>query len=101
MTTGEDDAKGASTAPGATDPAELPPGATRVQVRRAPKFAAFTVSGAVIGLVIGLLVIALAPQPATPTGFQPRSIALYLGMVGLLLGGVLGAGLAVLIDRRR
>lgn len=80
-------------------PEAAPPGAVQVTMRRAPRFGPFTITGAVVGALIGVVVAILAPGGASDT--DARTILQYFGAIGLLLGGVAGAGLAVLADRRR
>lgn len=66
-------------------------------VRRAPRYGAFIRAGVVLGAVIGWMVAALAPS--TPD--EPRSAVIGLTALGLAgIGALLGAGLAVLADRR-
>ncbi len=82
-----------------------------VRVRRAPRFAPFIATGAVVGVLVGILVSAATGSAATgsaATGSAaaygevgPGAVTGYLAMIGLLIGGVVGAGLAVLADRRR
>lgn len=65
--------------------------------RRPPRFSAFLSTGAILGLLVGLLLSAMAPaderyDPVVTWGF----LGLICAGLGLLLGGVV----AVLIDRR-
>jgi hypothetical protein len=84
---------------GAGGPVEGEP--VPVRVRRAPRFAPFIVTGAVVGVLVGILVATATSSAATDGQLGGKTVTGYLAMIGLLLGGVLGAGLAVLVDRRR
>jgi hypothetical protein len=78
---------------------ELPAGAVRVTIRRAPRYRAFVLAGAILGLVGGAVTSLVlgggdgALSPTTVTG--------YVGAIGLLVGGLLGAAVAVLVERPR
>jgi hypothetical protein len=74
------------------------PSPPRARIRRAPRFARFTLSGVVAGVLIALIASALLPGQAPQ--FSDRVVTGYLVAVGALLGGVAGAGLGVLADRR-
>lgn len=66
-------------------------------LRRAPRYGSFIRAGVVLGAVVGALLAALAP--AAPD--TPRSAVIGLAAFGSAgLGALLGAGLAVLADRR-
>jgi hypothetical protein len=67
------------------------------RVRRAPRYGSFVVTGAVVGVVIALI-LSLS-RPATGE-FSQNSVIGYLAATLGLLGALLGAGLAVLLDRR-
>ncbi|MBO0920214.1 histidine kinase [Cellulomonas sp. zg-ZUI222] len=95
-------------APGTPDEAELARVAVPATVRRAPRYGAFLVAGALVGMVVGLVVAALTSDGSSSTadgGVLPFLggengvrwlLALSLGIVGALVGGVL----ALLADRR-
>jgi hypothetical protein len=77
---------------------ELPPGAVQVRIRRAPRYRAFVFVGAILGLVAGAVSsIALGGGSGA---FSPTTVTGYVGVIGLLLGGLLGAAVAVLVERR-
>ena len=66
-------------------------------VRHAPRFAAFVRTGVLLGAVIGVIVAAIAP--ASPG--SPRAAVIALTALALaVLGAIVGAGMAVLADRR-
>lgn len=70
---------------------------TTVSIRRAPRFSAFMVVGALLGLLGTLLVTALFPaDPAV--GFAATFG--YFALFGVPTGAVLGALAAILLDRR-
>lgn len=75
-----------------------PPSGVQVHLRTAPRFGRFTVSGALLGLVIGALFVLLRQ----PEGLKISLTAAagYLAVIAGLLGGLAGAGLALLADRR-
>jgi hypothetical protein len=78
---------------------ELPPGAVRVRIRRAPRYRAFVLLGAVLGLVAGA--VASIVLGGGEAAFSPTTLTGYVGAIGLLLGAFLGAAVAVLIERPR
>jgi hypothetical protein len=91
--------------PSGTRPPDAPPGdggppegALRVRLRRAPRYRAFTLTGAGVGLFLGILVSLI--YGTTDGRFTERALAGYLGVIGLLVGGILGAGAALLAERR-
>jgi len=89
--------------------AELLATAQPATVRRAPKYSVFIAAGAIVGIVLGLVLVAVVdPQVrwvSDGSGFLPflegegavrTVVALGLGVVG----GFVGGALAVLADRR-
>jgi len=74
---------------------------TPVRLRRAPRFAPFTVTGAVAGVLVGILIATVTTTADVDGQVGGKTVTGYLAMIGLLVGGVIGAGLAVLADRRR
>jgi hypothetical protein len=68
------------------------------KVRRRPKFAAFLLSGGLLGLLIGLFLSVSGPVDA---GYDPSAVLGFLGLVGAALGALVGGVIAVLIDRGR
>lgn len=84
-----------------TEPAAVPPSARQPVLRprppRRPKFRAFLLTGAVVGLLVALVVDQAGPNvPNYGTGSVIGFIGLLFAGVGALLGGIL----AVLLDRR-
>lgn len=79
-------------------PDGVPPGAAQVRLRTAPRFARFTGTGALLGLLAGLALVLTRPVPALEVSLT--AAAGYLAVIGGLVGAVTGAGLAVLADRR-
>ena len=71
--------------------------------RRAPKYRAFVITGAVIGIIAaGILTFAVRLGPAP--GAEPYSLQSVFGYTGLflgLIGGLAGGLLAIAVDRRR
>ena len=76
-----------------------PPRPVQVRLRRAPRYRAFVVSGAVLGALAGLVAWLLLgdPDPVLSAG----TTAGYLAAIGLLLGSLLGGVVAVLVERPR
>ncbi len=87
---------GAATPPGQPD---LPPGAVRVHLRRAPRYRAFVLAGAILGLVAGAVTSIVLGGGDAP--FSPTTVTGYVGAIGLLVGGLVGAAVAVLVERPR
>lgn len=76
-----------------------PPEPVQVTIRRAPKYRVFVLAGAVLGVVAGVVLTLVLGDPASR--FTPSTVTGYLAAIGLLLGGLLGAGVAVLLERPR
>jgi membrane protein DedA with SNARE-associated domain len=68
------------------------------QVRRAPKYPAFVLSGALLGVLIGVL---LGLIGSSAVDVSQASLLGYLAALCALLGGVIGAAAALIIERRR
>ena len=66
--------------------------------RRAPRYGSFVVTGALVGVLLGLGLS--LTRPATGQ-FSQNSVIGYVAATLGLLGALLGAGVAVLLDRRR
>jgi hypothetical protein len=71
----------------------------QVRVRRAPKYRSFVLAGAVIGALAGVITTAVMGE--ADARFSPTTVMGYLGAIGLLVGGLLGAAVAVLVERPR
>lgn len=70
---------------------------TTVNIRRAPKFSAFVIVGALLGFLVALVLTSLFPaDPAVGFG---ASLGLF-SLFGIALGGIVGAAIAVAVDRR-
>jgi hypothetical protein len=81
------------------DKPELPADAVPVRIRRAPRYRAFVLVGAILGLITGgVTSIVLGGGPGS---FSPATLTGYVGVIGLLLGGLLGGAVAVLVERPR
>lgn len=81
----------------ATASSAVPEGAVRVRVRRAPRYRPFVLTGALLGVVVGLVVSSVFGTSIER--FPTPVLVGYLAVIGLLVGGVLGAGAAVLAER--
>lgn len=72
------------------------PEVDEVTIRRAPKFGAFIVVGGAIGAIVTLIVT--SRFPADPSvGFG--ALFAYFALYGVTAGVVLGAVLAIILDR--
>jgi hypothetical protein len=70
----------------------------RYQLRRAPKYLPFGVTGALLGVLAGL---ALALSNPVSGDYSERTIIGYFAAILGLVGALAGLGVAVLIERRR
>lgn len=66
-------------------------------LRRAPRYRAFVVTGALLGLVVALLVVLIAPEGEG--GYGPGPTFVFTGLAAALLGALLGGAVAVVLDR--
>jgi hypothetical protein len=69
-----------------------------LRLRRAPRYRPFGLTGAVIGVGLG---IALALSFSAASNYSMQTIAGYFAAILGLIGAVIGLGIAVLIERRR
>ena len=67
-------------------------------MRRAPRYRAFGFTGAGIGIAAGV-VLALSFKAAS--NYSIQTITGYFAAMFALVGGLVGLGVAVLIERRR
>jgi hypothetical protein len=74
------------------------PAPVRLRMRRAPRYRAFGFTGAGIGIVAGVI-LALSFKAASDYSIQ--TITGYFAVMLGLVGGLIGLGSAVLIERRR
>ena len=79
-------------------PAPFPPYGRRMPSapRRAPRYGRFVATGAVLGIALAALAAALATGDVRYTW---ADVFRYLSVVGALLGGLAGGGLAAWLDR--
>ena len=71
---------------------------SRLRLRRAPRYRPFGVTGAVIGVVAGVI---LALSFTAASNYSMQTIAGYFAAILGLVGALIGLGIAVLIERRR
>ena len=71
---------------------------TQLRLRRAPRYLPFGLTGAVLGVVAGLV---LALSFTAASNYSMQTIVGYFAATLGLIGAVLGLGAAVLIERRR
>lgn len=74
------------------------PEPTRLRMRRAPRYRAFGGTGVAIGVAVGVI---LALSFKADSNYSIQTITGYFAASFALFGGVLGLGLAVLLERRR
>jgi hypothetical protein len=80
-----------------TDAPDGPMAETEVSIRRAPRYARFLLAGAALGVIAALIATSVVPVDKN-VGFG--AMFGYLLLYGVPLGLGLGAGTAVLLDRR-
>ena len=68
----------------------------QLRVRRSPKYTAFIVTGALLGLLVAIVA---GGTGAVDPQFSRAKLIGYLAMAFVLLGGLLGAGVAVAVER--
>ena len=68
------------------------------KVPRRPNFAAFLISGGLVGLLIGFLVSVFGPADVR---YDASAALGFLGLICAGLGVLVGGIIAVLLDRRR
>ena len=78
---------------------EPAPAPVPVRLRRAPRYRAFVLTGALLGALAGIVASLLLGDPDSL--FSTGTTTGYLAAIGLLLGGLLGGTVAVLVDRPR
>jgi membrane associated rhomboid family serine protease len=86
------------------DPApqpKRPDGAVEVRLRRAPRYGPFVVTGVVVGVVLGIVVALAFDDPVQAEQFSTSTIVRYFAAILGLVGGVVGAAVALLAERRR
>lgn len=70
----------------------------RIPVRRHPRYSRFLLTGGVVGVVVAVIAgLAGSPDPGQSRGPLIGYLAVLLGLLGALLGGVV----ALVLDRRR
>lgn len=84
--------------PGEPDSPRTPEGPASYRLRRAPRYRAFGFTGGFLGLVVGI-VLALSFDAAG--NYSAQTILGYFMAIFGLVGALLGAGVAVLLDRRK
>ena len=80
-------------------PAAEAPAPVQVRLRRAPRYRAFVLTGALLGAAAGIVASLLLGDPASL--FSEPTTTGYLAAIGLLLGGLAGGAVAVLVERPR
>src|SRR6478752_9180063 len=76
---------------------ETPAERREVTVRRAPKYVPFLVVGALLGVIAAAVVAYGVPGDTT---FDPGAVFGFFLVMFAAAGAILGAGLALLLDRR-
>jgi hypothetical protein len=100
----ESDAPEGSTPDAAPDTAPDPAAVATVRYgrrRRAPRYGSFLVTGAILGIAIGIaLSLVQSLRDSDSSEFSLNTVVGYVAATLGLVGALLGAGLAVLLDRR-
>lgn len=101
MSTSEPDpATGPGSEPGAP-PVEAP-GVRYGRMRRAPRYGSFLFTGAVVGVAVAILLAVVQwLRYHDSSQFSFGTVLGYVAATLGLLGAVVGAGVAVILDRRR
>jgi hypothetical protein len=95
------DAPAEDTEPASPQPAPEPvpaPPTRAATVRRSPRYRAFVLSGVLVGVLVAAVLLRLFPDDGR---FSPGSVFGYLAVIGALLFGLVGALIAVVLDRPR
>lgn len=74
------------------------PSPTQLRLRRAPRYRPFGITGAVLGVLAGVV---LALSFTAASDYSMQTIVGYFAAIFGLIGAVVGLGVAVLIERRR
>lgn len=81
---------------GLPTPAELREVAEPAVVRRAPRYRSFVLAGAMVGVLLAIVLVLVVPGDQ-PLGRGP--VLVFVGLTGVLVTALLGAVVAVLVDR--
>jgi hypothetical protein len=79
------------------EPAHAVPAMTQVTLRHAPRYRAFVFTGIAIGVIAALMLVTVIPVAG---GASARTVFIYLALPLALFGGLGGAGVALLVERR-
>jgi hypothetical protein len=82
--------------PAGRDGEQQEPRVVRRRVRRAPDFRRFMITGALVGLVVGVIIANTGPDAQ---GYSARTGAALIGGVLAALGALAGAIVALLLER--
>jgi hypothetical protein len=77
--------------------AARPPEPAEYRLRRAPKYLPFGITGALLGVAVGLVLALAFPISGD---YSERAIIGYFAAILALVGSLAGLGVAVLIERR-
>lgn len=83
---------------GAEESAAARGAATQVRLRRAPRYRSFVVTGVLVGLALAGVVATAVPLTE---GYSLRAVYTYVALPLGLVGALIGAGAAILLERRR
>lgn len=72
------------------------PRVVRRRVRRAPDFRRFIITGAIVGLIVGVIIANTGPDAQ---GYSARTGAALIGGVLAALGALVGAIVALVLER--
>lgn len=86
-------------------PAPLGRPGDRLRIRRSVNYPAFLITGAILGFIVGGLIELFGPSAQlTDAGeaiYTPASTFSYIGVLFAMAGALLGAVVALVLDRRR
>lgn len=84
------------TGPAGQDGEQREPRVVRRRVRRAPDFRRFMITGAIVGLIVGVIIANSGPDSQ---GYSSRTGAALIGGVLAAFGALAGAIVALILER--
>lgn len=81
-------------------PEELARTATPATLRRAPRYRGFVVAGMLVGVLAAVVAVAVTGPAREGAALDTVSVLLLLAVILAGFGALLGAGVAVVVDRR-
>ncbi|EYR64315.1 hypothetical protein N866_12555 [Actinotalea ferrariae CF5-4] len=81
-------------------PEDLERSAQPARLRRAPRYRGFALAGVVVGVLVAVVAVALSGPAREGAPLDTVSVLLLLAVVLGTFGALLGAAVAVVVDRR-